>query len=200
MCTTVHCSPLRELCTLAGAHAFPAALRYLGTPQPLSRPASLSLCYCHSGSALESGKHRYPFSCSRFLNNLGKKSPSAPSIYANHAGTTHMICAAGLAFTLIHYLLNSTGCLSSSASHHLTNRVRHSCACGCDSEEGAQAMEERPQEDPGLGDVRGGSVARCGWRGIQRTGGSSQQKNTWTVGCPARPFGAWSWAAVVGPG
>lgn len=111
-----------------------------------------------------------------------------------------MICAAGLAFTLIHYLLNSTGCLSSSASHHLTNRVRHSCACGCDSEEGAQAMEEWPQEEPGLGDVRGGSVARCGWWGIQRTAGSSQQKNTWTAGCRARPLGASSWAALVGPG
>lgn len=61
-------------------------------------------------------------------------------------------------------------------------------------------MEEWPEGEPDLGDVRGGSVARCGWRGTQRTAGSSQQKNTWTAGCRAFPFGAWTWAALAAPG
>lgn len=93
-----------------------------------------------------------------------------------------------------------TKSLSFSASHHFLNRARRSCACGCDSEEGARVTEAWPQEEPDLGGGRGGSVAGCVWRGIQRTAGSSPQKSTWTVGCPARPSGAWPWAVLVEPG
>lgn len=64
-------------------------------------------------------------------------------------------------------------------------------------------MEAWPEEEPDLGDGRdgrSGSVAGCVWRGIQRAAGSSLQKSTWTVGCPAHPSGAWSWAELAEPG
>lgn len=169
------------------------------TAEPRSSAAPLSPCLALPGLLplrLSSGVWETSSLFPRFLNDPGKNLHPRPQVML----ITHMICAAGLAFTLIRYLLNSTGCLSSSASHHLTNRARHSCACGCGSEEGARAMEGWPREEPGLGGVRRGSGARCGWRGIRRTAGSSQQKNTWTAGCRARPAGAWPWAALAGPG
>lgn len=91
---------------------------------------------------------------------------------------------------------------SSSSFPHASNRVRHSCACVCDSVEEVQVMEVRPREEPGLGDERSETWVGCVLKGIQRTVGasdSSLQKTTQMAGWSGYLFGACSLAALGAP-